>query len=174
MSRRTPSFRPAPPIAALVVFLVSLFGPFFASRCAAQDYLYLPLAVGNRWSYDNDFGFHEEQHVTGTIELFGRTAFVMRYVNSDVNEGLENYWIAEPSGDLYVCGYHRTLQGYGRLYDPPILWVDAPLWLDKSWSSTSSAFDRATSQSTRPFTGERFSKYWPLFGSTKLPPMKLP
>ena len=43
-----------------------------------------------------------------------------------------------------------------------------------SAASTSSAFDRATSQSTWPFTGERFSKYLPLLGSTKLPPMKLP
>ena len=43
-----------------------------------------------------------------------------------------------------------------------------------SAASTSAAFERATSQSTCPFTGERFSKYLPLLGSTNAPPMKLP
>jgi hypothetical protein len=133
------SARSAVSVLALA-FVPALVAPF-PDECVAQEHRYIPLAVGNRWIYDNTYGFHEEQHVAGTIELFGRTAFVMRYENSTVNEGLENYWIADESGDLYVCGFHRTLQSFGALYDPPLLWLDAPLEQGKTWIGTASVFD---------------------------------
>jgi hypothetical protein len=43
-----------------------------------------------------------------------------------------------------------------------------------SAASTSCSFERAISQSSWPFTGDRFSKYFPERGSAHLPPMKLP
>ncbi len=42
-----------------------------------------------------------------------------------------------------------------------------------SASSTSSLVDRATSQNGWPLTGETFSKYMPLTGATRSPPIQL-
>jgi hypothetical protein len=38
--------------------------------------------------------------------------------------------------------------------------------------SMSAASERGISQNALPVTGLRFSKYWPLTGSTRFPPMK--
>ena len=50
----------------------------------------------------------------------------------------------------------------------------AAAWAASSAASMSSAVPRPTSQNALPLTGEMFSKYWPFFGSTQLPPMKWP
>ena len=46
-------------------------------------------------------------------------------------------------------------------------------WAASSASSTSSAVERATSQTLAPVIGVMLSKYWPFTGGTNLPPMKL-
>ena len=98
----------------------------------AEDYL--PLFLGNHWEYDSVGGNHENQDVEDTMTIWGHEVYVIRYHESTDNEGLENYWTTQSDGDVELWGYHRTLDGFGAVYDPPILLVDAPPYLGKTWS----------------------------------------
>ena len=49
----------------------------------------------------------------------------------------------------------------------------AAAWAASSASSMSSAVLRAISQNGLPLTGDGFSKYWPLTGATRSPPIQL-
>jgi len=101
---------------------------------SAHAQSYMPLAVGNHWSYASPSGAHDDQLVTGTKTILGRSVYVITYGASGVNAGLENYWIPEPDGGVYLCGFWHESDQFGVLYDPPILYVNAPLTVGKAWA----------------------------------------
>lgn len=103
-----------------------------ASAAHAQSYM--PLAVGNHWSYATPSGAHDDQLVTGTKTILGRSVYVITYGAGGVNAGLENYWIPQLEGGVYLCGFWHEGDQFGILYDPPILFVNAPLELGKAWA----------------------------------------
>ena len=113
------------------VLVVGLLG----ARAAAEP-VYLPLDQGATWSYATGTGGAERKTVDGMVEIFGETAQVIRYSESSSNEGLENYWTSSAAGDVYLWGFFRREdEGWGYLYQPPILWIDAPLHVGKSWET---------------------------------------
>jgi hypothetical protein len=101
---------------------------------AARAQSYLPLAIGNHWIYASPSGAHDDQTVTGMKTILGRTVFVITYGAGGANSGLENYWIPQPEGGVYLCGFWDVGAQFGILYDPPILYVNAPLELGKTWT----------------------------------------
>ena len=112
-------------IACILVF--SITGP-----AAGQDYL--PLETGNFWSYVTGGGGEEMRVVGGQVPIFQGTPYGIEYPISDENQGLVNYWTSEPDGDVLLWGFFRD--GWGRLYQPPITMVDAPLAVGESWTTT--------------------------------------
>lgn len=122
----------------------------------AEDYM--PLQIGNRWEYTSSEG-DETKEVTRTIEVWGEVVHVVEYPQSVWNIGLENYWTANMEGDVFIWGFWVGDEGWGILYSPPIPVVDAPLYLDKSWSHT---FDTYTLPDTI-YAGQNeigFRVYW--------------
>ena len=120
----------------VIVFLAAGSGAF-AGRVSAESYF--PLHVGNTWHFVDDEATVEVQSITRTDVILGRDVFVNSFVTSTTNLGLDQYWIEAPDGDLLLAGFDRKLDGFGVLYEPPLLWLDAPLALGKEWTSSSEA-----------------------------------
>lgn len=97
---------------------------------------YLPLDLGVTRQYVGDEGGAETLVVTGTRTLFGTEVKVISYQNSTVNEGLENYWTTAPDGDVLLWGFYRNVEEFGRVYQPPVRMVDAPLSVGRQWATT--------------------------------------
>ena len=112
---------------------ILIVAAFLSHPSSAEDYL--PLQIGNRWEYTSSEG-DETKEVTGTIELWGEEVYVIEYPQSVHNLGLENYWTTNVEGDVFLWGFWRDDDQWGWLYLPPIPMVDAPLYLDKTWSHT--------------------------------------
>jgi len=112
-------------IACILVVLIA--GPV-----AGQEYL--PLETGNFWSYIADGGGKEMRVVVDQVPIFQGTPYEIEYTISDDNQGLINYWTSGPDGDVLLWGFLRD--GWGRLYQPPISMVDAPLAVGDSWTTT--------------------------------------
>ena len=106
---------------------------FLPHPCSSENYL--PLQIGNRWEYTSSEG-DETKEVTGTIELWGEEVFVIEYPESVHNLGLDQYWTTNVEGDVFVWGWWREDDQWGSLFEPAIPWVDAPLYLGKTWSHT--------------------------------------
>jgi hypothetical protein len=63
--------------------------------------------------------------------IFGQEVFVRECTESTYNLGLKNFWTSGDDGDVLLYGY--TLE-FGFAYDPPILLIDAPLNVGKTWT----------------------------------------
>ena len=117
--------------------LFALVSALAAAPPAARAQSYQPLQVGNQWVYSYLPGGSETKTVTGTVRVFGREAFVIRYGPSLDNEGLENYWSTSPDDDVLLHGFNRTLDpGWNFIYDPPVVMLDAPPALGGTWTQT--------------------------------------
>lgn len=112
----------------LIIFL-SLLLPLPA---AAQDYH--PLVPGYFWSYLRDDGMHEMMIVGDMVPVFGNMVYPIGHPGLDPFQNLVNYWSTGPDGDLLLWGWSRGTFGY--LYQPPIVVLDSPLVMGKSWSTT--------------------------------------
>jgi hypothetical protein len=106
----------------------------------AQSEPYRPLNIGNWWEYHGTGGEHEVQRVARVDSIWGDKVCVVHYEQSTNNEGLENYWTSKADGGLLLWGWNRTLDGTGLLYEPPIVYIDAPLSLGKTWISTCNVY----------------------------------
>lgn len=114
-----------------------LLAAFLAAGLSVQaEAAYLPLSAGNTWSYVTDLGREEVRLVSGTTEVFGREVWVIEHPISYANLGLENYWTSDDDGNVLLHGFWRAGGVWGRAYDPPVVLVDAPLFLGKTWSAT--------------------------------------
>jgi len=95
---------------------------------------YQPLATGNFWSYFIDDGPVEMRLVGEQVPIFDSQTYPIEYTMSPNDPGLINYWTSEDDGGVLLWGFWR--QTWGILYDPPIITVDAPLYVGKTWTST--------------------------------------
>jgi hypothetical protein len=95
---------------------------------------YLPLVIGNRWSYALLGGDTEVVVVDRTATIRGRSVFVFTHT-VDATPVEEDYW-SESEGDVFYHGYYRPIEDFGVLCDPPVKLVDAPLLPGGTWSTT--------------------------------------
>jgi hypothetical protein len=112
-----------------------------SSMASADPPTYLPLHIGNQWSYDEPApGQTEVRTVTKTVSVRGHEVFAIEYGPSAYNAGLENYWTNGPDGDVLLWGFWRKLDLYGYLYDPPIVYADGPLSAGKTWTTSATFY----------------------------------
>ena len=58
-----------------------------------------------------------------------------------------NYWTFA-DGQLFLHGFWRPVEEFGRVYDPPILWIDADPTVGDAWQTQFQAFDFTTGDPT--------------------------
>jgi len=105
--------------------------------CAAQP-VYQPLDLfGWEWHYVNATGATGQANILGTQVVQGNTTVVRREVLPE--QVFENYWTVSPDGDVFLHGAQNFTFPFVVSYAPPILWLDAPLELDKVWMTTTTA-----------------------------------
>jgi hypothetical protein len=107
---------------------------------------YLPLVIGNRWTYTLTGGTTEVVVVDRTTTIRGRDVFVLTHTVEDTPVE-EDFW-SSTDGDVFYHGYYRTIEDFGILCDPPVKLVDAPLLSGSVWSTTSELFILPDSLST--------------------------
>ena len=110
----------------LAIFLLLGASPLYADE-------YLPLEIGNYWSYLSEGSLVETRVVSEQVTMFDQDVFAIDYTESPHNQGLRNFWTSGDDGDVFLHGFEN---GLGLYYDPPITIVDAPLYLGKTWTST--------------------------------------
>lgn len=104
-----------------------------ASVGVARGEQYLPLFVGNWWEYRGSYlGEHEVQRVESSTWIDGIQVFCVVFRQSSHNEGLTQYWSTNSDGDVTLWAWVEP-DGYGILYQPPVVFVDSPLSLNRSW-----------------------------------------
>ena len=117
----------------LLLLIVSLSMP---SGLRADTWL--PLEDGRSWSYGGLSG-SEVQTVEGTVIILGRSTKSIVYSPSTHNEGLRYYWSVNAEGDVLLHGTSQSETG--SAFVPPIVMLDVPLWLGKTWSQTIDVYD---------------------------------
>jgi len=104
---------------------------------ALGDPVYLPLSDGCTWSYAGPSGETETMTVVGAGQVMGATVQIIDYGPSTHNDPLQNYWTSGVDGDIFLWGFFRDEdRGWGLAYQPPLLLVDGPLFVGKTWACT--------------------------------------
>jgi hypothetical protein len=88
---------------------------------------YESVSPGDTRTYATYFG--------GTTIVGGVETQVLHFAGG-VDDGLQQDWTESPENDKYLHGWYRSDCDCGAEYAPPILWIDAPLALDKAWDTT--------------------------------------
>jgi len=105
-----------------------------AAGASAQSFL--PLDVGNRWSYTSDLvGPDIREVIYGPDPLYEDT-YTIEFDVSDHSPGHRQYFSSNDQGDVFLHGFRRLEPRQTRYYDPPLMVVDAPLYPGKVWAVT--------------------------------------
>lgn len=102
---------------------------------------YFPLDEGLLRTYtlatpDSTWSF--STYFAGTALVLGAEAQVLHFAGG-ADDGLQQYWSESPEQDTFLNGWYRADCDCGLQYQPPILWIDAPLALGKAWDVTTEA-----------------------------------
>jgi hypothetical protein len=69
--------------------------------------------------------------------VLGRRAHSLYHVRTGpLAQVYENYWTVNEDGDVFLNGARNLSLGLEFAYSPPILWLDAPLAPERTWTST--------------------------------------
>jgi len=112
------------------LMLVAALG--VVSPVAAADYF--PIVDGVIWAYHSSSPQWDDQYTTrfaGTEVVNGVTTRVMRFTGGQ-DDGLQHFWTEAPAGDKFLHGWSAP-GGLHNEFVPPLLEVDAPLVLGKTW-----------------------------------------
>lgn len=101
---------------------------------------YFPLAEGVIYEYEYSIWQPSGWYLTGTYvtyfsgtaEVGGDVTHVLHYAGG-VDEGLLAFWSETPEGDKLFHGSHLPRIGPPILWSPPILTLDEPLYVGKTW-----------------------------------------
>lgn len=111
---------PSPPravrLAPAIALLVCLAAALPAGEARAQ---WLPLAIGNEWTYMDE---GDEPHVEAITELGrvrGRRMYVKSYTGGP-DDGLLNFWALDSDGSVLLGGYYKPWYPFGLVYEPPV------------------------------------------------------
>ena len=111
------------------VFLLSV-----ASGAAGTDYFPLTEGVIYEFEYNTpQLGGTYIKYFSGTAEIGGETTHVLHIVGSDSPFGRLHFWSETVERDKLFHGAHTIGLGTPLLFSPPILMIDAPLFIGKTW-----------------------------------------
>jgi len=116
---------------------------------------YLPLGPGCFWQYAGDVGDAFTRTVTGTMDMAGEAVSVLAYTGYAPDEGLKQYFSADVGGHVLFWGFFLEPEGWGYLYVPPLLVVDAPLATGQRWSVVAEIFSIPDNLPAGSFVAER-------------------
>jgi len=119
---------------SLSIFALALAAPTMPA--AAIDVF--PLSEGILRTYESVSQAGTSSYSTrfdGIAVVGNYSTHVLHFAGGE-DDGLQQQWSETPEGDTLLHGWYRTdIQGGGE-YSPPILWIDVPLSLNKSWNVT--------------------------------------
>ena len=120
----------------LVVALVP--GMLPATSAAAEPApAYMPLVPGLIWEYETVGGDTWTTSVGGPLQVRGRpTTTLSDVISVPEPQVVENYWSVDASGSVYLHGAHNLTHGMVLAYEPPILWLAAPLRVGETWGTS--------------------------------------
>jgi hypothetical protein len=97
----------------------------------AQDYF--PLETGLTWRYTGSADSELVSTVLGPVDWDGLTVVELKHVETGPGaQEYHNFWIRDDDGRTWLHGAWNA-SGFGAIYDPPILYIDATLALGHSW-----------------------------------------
>lgn len=114
-----------------------------AGRAGAD---YFPLSEGVVYEYEYSIRQPSGWYLTGTYVTYfsgttdvgGTITRVLHYAG-DGHDGLLHFWSQTPEGDKYFHGSYIPSGGY--YFSPPILMIDEPVFVGKTWVVDSRASD---------------------------------
>ena len=113
---------------ASALLLISL-----AAVAVAQNYF--PLDTGLVWTYTDGMGSNLEGTVLGPVEYNGLTVVELQYLEtSGGTQEFHNFWTQEAGGVTWLHGAWNA-SGFSATYDPPILYIEAPLYQGLVWTT---------------------------------------
>ena len=92
-------------------------GLLAASSASAADWL--PLKLGNEWTYVDDGDNPHTETFTEIGHVRGRRVFVREYIGGP-DDGLYNFWLKDAEGGLLLAGYYKPWYPFGLAYEPPV------------------------------------------------------
>jgi hypothetical protein len=109
-----------------------------ATPVASRANEYLPLDTGWVWTYeDSTRQTAVTMEVLGDYTVRGRATRVVRETRSGMFPQItETYWSTNDEGDLFVHGARNLSYNIESAYEPPLLWVDAPMALSTTWTTS--------------------------------------
>lgn len=120
--------------------LIPIVAGVLASVAAADAYAvpanYLPLEIGRTWFYDGDEGTDQITTIESPVSIQGVLTTARLQENSGANEDMfRNFWTRNEEGDLFLHAAQNLGAGLAWRYEPPILYLDAPLEVGKTWTT---------------------------------------
>jgi hypothetical protein len=95
---------------------------------------YFPDDIGWRWEFVAGTNRASIENV-GTVTVIGREAIIRRYLVNDLNV-LDEYWSTDAQGNVLMHGWHQPGFPRTRTFDPPIVFLSAPLVQGDAWEQT--------------------------------------
>jgi len=115
-----------------IVILVAIAG-LYASNSPAGDLF--PLTEGVQWTYREIYPTEVDTlsfYFEGTAEVNGLLTHVRRLAHRPWLALGVDYWSRDSEGRVYKHGWQSG--STTSTFDPPVLMIDAPLWVGKKWS----------------------------------------
>lgn len=107
-----------------------------AAGVQGQPYNFRPLDPGLGWEYLSQTAETWRTSVQGEQEVLGvTTTALLHIVSVPETQYVRNYWTVDVDGNVFLHGAENLSAGFVASYDPPILWLDVPLSVGKTWST---------------------------------------
>lgn len=116
-----------------ICILLAVTLSLLAQPASAQDYF--PLATDLTWTYANDGTGELVSTSLGPVEFNDLTVVELQHIETGPNaQEYHNFWTQDADGDTWLHGAWNA-DGFSSVYDPPILYIDAPLALGNTWTT---------------------------------------
>jgi hypothetical protein len=105
----------------------------WGAALAGGGYDYFPLNEGWTWTYAMLDGGVVEAAIEGWVKFEGEmTIERLVEVTGPQAQIVHNYWTKDSEGNVFLHGAYNE-DGFVAAYDPPIPFIDAPLYQGKTW-----------------------------------------
>jgi len=100
---------------------------------------WLPLAIGNEWTYMDEGDEPHVEAITDLGRVRGRRMYVKSYVGGP-DDGLLNFWALDDDGSVLLGGYYKPWYPFGLVYEPPVRVFPGSPAVGLEWTTHSVAY----------------------------------